>query len=389
MKDRYDVIVVGAGPGGSWAAKSAAESGASVLVLEKDREAGIPVRCAEGVSQKSLSDLVDIRDRWIAQEIRGGRLVAPDGTVVESMPDEIGYVLHRRLFDPDLTALAAEAGAEIWTKAYVWGLILEKGAISGVRVQHLGRNSDIRASIVIAADGVESRVGRWAGLETAVPFAEIASCAQMTLGGIDIDPQMVEFYFGQQVAPGGYLWVFPKGPKTANVGLGIAGRYGREKKAIHYLEEFVNKKFPNASRLVTVAGGVPMVPTLKTITADGLMLVGDAARQANPVTGGGIINAMIAGKIAGKVAAEAVQKGDVSAKKLSGYPKGWHKAEGKNNAMSYKIKQVIDKFSDDDLNRLARILLELDPRKRTAFAIFKAALRKHPRLILDATKIFI
>ena len=109
---------------------------------------------------------------------------------------------------------------------------------------------------------------------------------------------------------------------------------------------------------VTVAGGVPMVATLKTITADGLMLVGDAARQANPVTGGGIINAMIAGKIAGKVAAEAVQKGDVSAKKLSGYPKAWHKAEGNNNAMSYKIKQVIDRFSDDDLNRIARILLD-------------------------------
>ena len=131
MKDRYDVIVVGAGPGGSWAAKSAAESGASVLVLEKDREAGIPVRCAEGVSQKSLSDLVDIRDKWIAQEIRGGRLVAPDGTVVESMPDEIGYVLHRRLFDPDLTALAAEAGAEIWTKAYVWRMESNPGSAGG------------------------------------------------------------------------------------------------------------------------------------------------------------------------------------------------------------------------------------------------------------------
>ena len=86
---------------------------------------------------------------------------------------------------------------------------------------------------------------------------------------------------------------------------------------------------------------------------------------------------------------EAVRKGDVSVKKLAAYPKAWHKSEGNNNAMSYKIKQVIDRFSDDDLNRLARILLELDPSKRTPFAIFKAALRKHPRLILDAAKIFI
>ena len=389
MNDRYDVIVVGAGPGGSWAAKSAAESGASVRVLEKDREAGIPGRCAEGVSEEGLAMVVEIRDKWIAQVIRGGRLVAPDGTVVESMPDELGYVLHRRLFDPDLTELAAQAGAEILTKAYARGLIRENGTTSGVHIRHIGRDISVRASIVIAADGVESRVGRWAGLNTVVPYGEMASCAQMTLGGINIDPQMVEFYFGEHVAPGGYLWIFPKGPKSANVGLGIAGRYGREKKAIHYLEDFVNNKFPHASRLVTVAGGVPLVATLKTITADGLMLVGDAARQANPVTGGGIVNAMIAGKIAGKTAAEAIRKGDVSAKQLEAYPKAWRKAEGNNNAMSYKIRQVIDRFSDDDLNRLAHILLEFDPRKRTPFAIFKAALRKHPKLILDAAKIFI
>ena len=112
MKNQYDVIVVGGGPGGSWTAKYAAENGASVLLLEKDREIGVPVRCAEGVSEIGIKRLVEVKEEWIAQKISGARLIAPDGTAVNTSASGFGYILHRKLFDYDLAAMAAEAGAE-------------------------------------------------------------------------------------------------------------------------------------------------------------------------------------------------------------------------------------------------------------------------------------
>jgi len=217
MRESVDVAVVGGGPAGSWAARHAAAGGASVLLFEKDREIGLPARCAEGVSAASLNAQVQARPSWVAAEIRGARIVAPDGTVVDCCPGDTGYVLHRKVFDADLAAMAAEAGAEIVTKACVTGLLRENGAVSGVRVEHLGRAVEVRARGVIGADGVESRVGRWAGLDTRTPPDSIACCVQGTLGGLDPDPALAEFHFGSAVAPGGYAWVFPKGNRTANV----------------------------------------------------------------------------------------------------------------------------------------------------------------------------
>jgi digeranylgeranylglycerophospholipid reductase len=388
MRERYDIIVVGGGPAGSWTAKHAAEGGASVLLLEKDREIGMPVRCAEGVSEIALNSLVEVKDRWIAQVIKGARLFAPDGTAVEPDVGGYGFILYRKLFDADLAAMAAEAGAEIMTKAYVYGLMIERGTIAGVKVRHLAKDYEIRSAIVIGADGVESRVGRFAGIDTRTPPENMDACVQMMLTGIDIDPEFLEIHFGERIAPEGYLWVFPKGPKTANVGLGISGNFSKEKKAIAYLDKFVTRRFPDASVLTLVAGGVPTLPTLKTIVKDRLMLVGDAAHQANPLSGGGISNALIAGRIAGRVAAEAVRAGDASAERLSEYPRDWHKAEGKNNERAYRIKKVVTKLSDADLNKIAKILVDIPPAKRTLFRIMETALVRHPKLILEAAKIF-
>ncbi|MBN2030741.1 NAD(P)/FAD-dependent oxidoreductase [bacterium] len=388
MKNRYDIIVVGGGPAGSWAAKHASEKGASVLLLEKDREIGTPVRCAEGVSELGLRRCVDIQDHWIAQIIKRVRLIAPDETMIEVDSGESGFILHRKLFDYDLAAMAAKAGTDVLTKAYVYDLVIENGFVKGVKVDHLNQIYTISSSIVIGADGVESRVGRWAGMKTHTSPLEMDTCVQMTMTDVDIDSDVAEFYFGRDIAPGGYLWIFPKGERTANVGLGISGIYPKTKKPLAYLQDFVNRKFPNGSILTLVAGGVPTVPTLKEIVRDGLMLVGDAAHQANPLSGGGILNGMIAGKMAGEVAGDAIRTGNVSAKKLSAYPKAWHKAEGKSNERCYQIKKFVVGISDDELNRIAHTLLKIPTEERTILRILKTALIKHPKLILEAIKVF-
>jgi len=390
MRRLYDCVVVGGGPGGAWAAKHVAESGATVLLLEKDREVGIPVRCAEAVGAAGLKAVVEPRSRWISNSIKGVVLVSPDGqeVVVESA-EEQGYMLDRKIFDYELVQMAAAKGVEVLTKAYVHNVVKPDGQVQGVRFTHLGDSHEISAKIVIGADGVESRVGRWGGLRTNIKMRDMESCLQMTLTNINVDPNYIHFYFGKRVAPGGYLWVFPKNSNTANVGLGVSGEFSQHKAARRFLQEFVQKKFPSAAVMYTVAGGVPCAVTLKKIVADGLMLVGDAAHQVNPMSGGGITTAMLAGKIAGRVAGEAICSGDLSEIKLSEYPKEWHKLQGKTHERFHKIKQAVYKLTDEDLNKTAASILKMAPEQRTIGGVFRAALLKHPSLLLDLVKVFV
>jgi digeranylgeranylglycerophospholipid reductase len=207
------------------------------------------------------------------------------------------------------------------------------------------------------------------------------------LSGVEIDDGILDFYFGEQVAPGGYLWVFPKGKDAANVGLGVSVESAKKKAAIKYLEEFTEKKFPNAAILTRIAGGVPCAKTCNEIVKNNVMLVGDAAHQVNPLTGGGIITGMIGGMIAGQVAAEAIRKNDL--KHLTEYEKRWHKRLGWRHEVFYNIKEAISRFSDETLNKLCKNGSKLPEEKRTVGGIFRTALWNQPSMLLDVARVFV
>ncbi|MBN2355054.1 NAD(P)/FAD-dependent oxidoreductase [candidate division KSB1 bacterium] len=388
MKPEYDIIIVGAGPAGSTAARMAALGGASVLLLEKDREIGIPVRCAEGVGQFGLSALIDIKPHWIAKKISGAMLHAPSGAQVPLHTEQIGYVLNRKIFDFELAQMAALAGVDIETRAFVCNLLHDAHGVAGVIVNRMGDKQTIRCKIVIGADGVESRVGRWAGLDTTTPMRDMETCAQVTIGNYNGEANTCHFYFSQRSFPGGYGWVFPKGQGMANIGLGISGKYAHLRAPCELLEDFLRQHYPHAAILTRVAGGVPCALPVSAMVANGLMIVGDAAHQVNPLTGGGIVSSMAAAQMAGRIAAEAIAKRDVSAKALSAYEKEWRRQEGKKMAMYYRLKQFVFDLDDDAFNHIANTVLKLEPKKRTMVNIFKAALLKKPSLMLDVVKLF-
>ncbi len=384
MTEHWDVIVVGAGPAGSTLARYAAKGGVSVLVLEKDRDVGIPVRCGEAVSNRSLGKVVDIDPRWIAATIRHFRLVSPSGHMVEPDLGGYGYVLERRIFDYDLARLASEAGAEVRTKCYVDGLIAGEKGWAGVTYEWKGEARKAFGRIIVGADGVESRVGKWAGIDTTTHLRDMETCAQMTLTNIDLEDDVCEFYFGNDVAPMGYLWVFPKGRGVANVGVGISGMASKKRHAIRYLEDFVAKRFPNASALTTIAGGVPCAETLDTLVKDNVVLVGDAAHQVNPMSGGGITSGMIGGMIAGEAIADALAQDDLSL--LQRYPRRWDKEVGGKHRTYHRMKSAVYKFPDETLDDIAVNLLKLKPEKRTIWRVFGVALRQQPALVWEMLK---
>ena len=386
LKEEFDIVVVGAGPAGNVAARAAAERGVSVLVLEKDRDVGYPVRCGEAISKAGIEEFIELDQKFISAEINKFSLISPDGTEVVVPLEEKGYVLERRIFDYELAKKASQAGATYLTKAYVNGLLIENGKVGGVKYEYMGEQKEVKAKVVISADGVESRVGRWAGLKTYIDFRDMECCTQVTVSNVNIDPNTLYFYFGQNFAPQGYLWVFPKSGNSANIGLGVSGIIGRKRSALSFLQEFLNNYFPGSSILTSIAGGVPSCTTLEKISAPGIILVGDAARQVNPLSGGGIASGMIGGSIGGKIAAEAVKNFDLE--HLQNYDKAWNSRLGKRHEIFDRIKSGIYNFTDEKFNSIAHSVAKVPFEKRSLGNIFKTALLNNPSLLVDIAKVF-
>ena len=391
MKDRYDVIVVGAGPGGSITAKTCAEGGLDVLMIEKRQEIGDPVRCAEGVGTYALKKHIAPDKRWIAAEVKGSRIIAPDGTQIlmssDSAMKDVGYTLERKVFDRVLAQNAAMAGAEVRVKTRATGLLKNNGQVSGIKAMYMGETKDIKADIVIGADGVESKVGRWAGIDTSLKPHDIETCAQFLISNID-PGEYSEFYIGEKYSAGGYVWIFPKGGYTANVGIGILGSKSGKIRALSLLHDFIETHIPHGKILEMVVGGVPVSGPIERTIADGLMLVGDAARQSDPLTGGGITNAMDAGQIAGEVCIKAKEKGDYSVKTLMEYENRWRATIGKEISRSLKVKNLLIKLTDEQFNQLAHSLDGIDASTMELPKMLAVLSRKNPKLLWELRSLY-
>jgi digeranylgeranylglycerophospholipid reductase len=387
-----DVLVVGAGPAGAvaaWQAKQAAP-GLDVVLLERDRAVGSPVRCAEGVGDAGLREFAnpDGAD-WAARKITKVIFQAPDDTEVLVAERGVGWVLDRTRFDAHLAAEAAAAGAHVLVGAEATGMSRNGGAGWHVRVKERGQDTVYRARVVIGADGVETMVGRWAGLDTRVPSRDMESCAQYVLQGIECDPDAIYLQFSEAIAPGGYAWIFPKAVGVANVGLGLVALKTDGRNARQYLDAWVDRRFPAAARTGYTVGGVIVHTTIKKTCADGLMIAGDAAHMINPLSGGGITNAMKAGRLAGQTAAAAICAGDTRERRLAAYHHAWMELLGEDHLKYYRIKQALESVDDEFFNKLARTVNKIPREKRSIGRIFAHALVRHPQLIPVAARFFV
>ncbi|MBT3233599.1 MAG: NAD(P)/FAD-dependent oxidoreductase [Calditrichaeota bacterium] len=389
MNRDYDVIVVGGGPAGAMAAHIAAEDGAKTLLLERDSHIGLPVRCGEGVSIGNIRQLVEVDDRLIAHEMNSAVIYAPDDTAVEIPLASSAVVLERALFDRYLAELAASSGADIQTRSDVTGLTENNGCINGITYNRFGREMSLKCGVVIGADGVESRVGKWAGLKTKIKSFDMESAYQMVLSGIDINHRNFHFYVGNEIAPGGYIWVFPKGETTANVGIGVKSSMCSPGDAYKKLIEFIEKHFGKPVVVGESAGGVPCGPPLKEPLTDGLILVGDAARHCNPLSGGGICSGMISGKEAGSVAAMAVSKGDVSKRCLGAFNKRIEKKIVRSHKRAYRLSLAVNKLDDSVFLKTAHEMIKIPVEDRNLRNVFLKALISSPSLVVDIVKMFV
>ncbi len=316
INKRYDLIVVGAGPAGSCAAAEAAKKGVEVLLLERKTIPGSPVQCAEYVPQQ-IKHYVNVRSEMITQKT--GRMLTYINDELCSALHAPGYMLDRKMFDLQLAEEAVNAGAELWTGARALECINDD-----IKVAVRGETKEIQCRCIIGADGPRSTVGAWMNSRNEYFMPAVQWTLPLTK-----DKSDTEIYFSPEYI-GGYAWMFPKG-KFANVGVGVSMEAGDRLTELH--SRFVSKMIAegvvkNEKPIFKTGGIAPVGGPLPKLVHENILLAGDAAGQTHPVSAGGIMNAVVCGRLAGKAAAEALKKNDISL--LSNYELAWRKILGRH-----------------------------------------------------------
>jgi len=329
-----DILVVGAGPAGGAAAMTAAGLGARVLVAERREVIGIPVRCAEYIPRALLGEL-PFRDRtFVVQPVRAMRTLLPGGSARENRAP--GLVIQRDLFDQRLAEEARDRGAEILTGCRA--VAFENGEVV---LKTLGRGMDrVRPAVIIGADGPHSTVGKWMGLRP-----------RRLIPGLQVRVPLVRPMDHTEVAFhssifGAYGWVFPRGDE-ANVGIALAGGDFSQGALRAALDGFVGRM----ARETTVRpaprkpmfGWIPAAPLARVVQGN-MMLAGDAAGHTHPITGAGIGHAIVAGRLAGKWAVEALRTGDLSV--LQGYKSDLDEEMGEALRHAELRRQMLERHWD-------------------------------------------
>jgi digeranylgeranylglycerophospholipid reductase len=361
IKTEYDVIVVGAGLAGAMAAYKAAKEGASVLMVERHPEIGSPVRCAEGISEK-VNEFLDIEKEcpWcVSQKIKGAALVSPNGTEVFLWRK--GYVLNKPLFNDFLVRAAKEEGAKVLLNTKAVGLEMKADA-NCLKVRESNKERVFSAKVIIGAGGIKSSVARMAGLRKGkINLEDIAVCYQELLQQSKSENSDTAYlFFGNEFAPHGYGWRFPKGNGLMNCGIGISGQVIKDTKIPvgQYYSRFYGKIFPAPTEIeilkkehAQISVGLP----LERRTANRIIIAGEEAGFVDPFLGAGNYFAMKTGKVAGKVAAEAVNNNDTSRNGLLAFEEETSEIVDIVKNL-YNAREVIQGLTDEELDNIAEIM---------------------------------
>lgn len=337
-EERCDILVIGAGPAGSCAARTSARTGVKVLLIDRKKVIGVPVRCAEFIPRQLLSELDGKRD-FIVQPVKTMKSFLPDNNIVETPAP--GLMINRDILDQELAQKAKEAGAVIWTKTSA--LEYDNGCVMAVKESEQIR---IKACVIIGADGPHTRVGTWIGSTNKNLIPALQARVVLTEATESTEVYLDRHFFG------GYAWLFPKGD-VANVGLGIkrGGSPDNIRKSLYcFLQKLKEQNRITGEVAGNNAGWIPAEAPRKIVKGN-IMLVGDAAGHTHPITGAGVSQAVIIGKMAGKWAAEAVKKGDANV--LKGYEEEWMDLYGETQERAYKRRDLMEN-SWDNLDKIIK-----------------------------------
>ena len=362
--EKYDAIVVGAGTAGCLAAKTIAEKGLKVCLIEKKptEEIGEKV-CGDALGEHHLKflGLEKPTGGELEAKIDGIKIYSPDENTIFTIADKdfIGYLLNRRLFGQWILKKATDEGAILQDNMNFRSPIVEKNAVVGISAKNMktGKVTEMRSKVVVDATGyfgmVRKQLPVEMGIDREIANQDVEACYReiRQLKQETENTRYCEIYLNQKASPGGYIWIFPKGGARVNVGLGICmrGNYPNPKEQL-YNTAFKKPIFDDSLVLTAGSWFDPVRRPLDNMVSNGIMLVGDAASLVNPIHGGGIGPSMLSGYFAGQQIVEALNKGEPTKEALWGYNKRYIDTYGKKQGTLDIFKMFLLSCSDEDLN---------------------------------------
>ncbi|UCG09963.1 MAG: NAD(P)/FAD-dependent oxidoreductase [Dehalococcoidia bacterium] len=342
----YDVIIVGAGPVGSYIASQLAEKGHSLAVVEQKAALGEKICCAGIISPRCV-DSFALGEDIILRRANSAKLFSPSGRLLRVWrPETQACIIDRAGLDASLAKQAQGRGVDYWLGSLVSSISIGD---DGVRVEAVGQGErlDFKARAVVIATGFGSSLTQQLGLGKA---------GDSVMGGqveVMSGVEEVEVYFGREVAPGFFGWLVPTSPDKALVGL-LSRR-----RPEFYLPKLLSSL--EAEGKIASAGtkpsyrGILLKPLAKTY-GDRLLVVGGAAGQVKPTTGGGIYYGLLCADIAVAILHQALGRGDLSARSLAGYERGWRRRLGRELRMGYWARKLYEHMSDAQIDRAFDII---------------------------------
>jgi digeranylgeranylglycerophospholipid reductase len=362
-----EVVIIGGGPVGSYAALNLAKAGINATVFEEHPEIGYPSHCAGHLSIRSLTSmgLFPLPEGIVENTFGTANFYSAIGTkfsIYLSRP--VTAALNRARFDRYLAKQAEEAGARFVLDSRVQSLVIRNGFVEGVNVQgKSGKQWMVPSNITVDAEGVSSRLLRQAGLKALKPQGIVYSVEAEVENVFDVEQDAVEVYLGNSYASGFYGWLIPRKDGTAKVGL--ATNKGNPKDCLQALRT----KHPAASKQLSKAKiiqanyhTITLGGPIEKACTNGFLAVGDCASQVKPTTGGGVIFGLTCAKIVAQSVSEAIHRGDFSDYSLQAYQKRCSDLLGFDFSVMLRLRRFLNSFSDEKVDEILRVcgMLGLD-----------------------------
>lgn len=348
-KALYDILVIGAGPVGSYTAQRLASNGYKVAVFEEHERIGEPMQCT-GIIGVECFRRFQLPTDTVLREANSAKLFSPSGKVIRLHSDRPqAYIVDRTAFDRQLADTAKSHGAEYFTssRATKVDVLSDRVRISTEKDETF----DCRAAVI--AGGFYSKLPQTLGLCRVKDFITGAQAEVEIKDGSGLDE--IEIYFDQSFAPGFFAWLVPTAPQQALAGL-FASKSPRK-----HLRDFLTmllEKGRIASTDVNIMhGGIPLKPLRKTY-CDRVVVIGDAAGQVKPTTGGGMFYGLLCADIAADTLIKALSSNDLSAKSLSRYQREWHQSIGRELRNGYIARHTYKKLSNRRIEQLFELALK-------------------------------
>ena len=357
----FDIVVVGAGPAGSSAAHEAARNGSSVALLEKESVV------AETVRTSGVTWIKDAQSFGIPEDcynpIKNYSFCSPSNTVTISDDVAKAAVLDVRKTYRHLAKQAQESGAKLFVDTNVTDVITdEQKKPIGVIAKSADKEIKFNAKVIIDCSGFQSVVGNMLGLVT--QWERFGAGAEYEVRAENVDDKTWWLMVGQKYSPAGYAWIFPVGGDIVRIGVGIGKPESNVDPTERLNELMENKEGPikdlgEITKIEFHYGLIPNDGLSRKTVYDNLILVGDSAGQANPLVLEGIRYAIRFGRVAGKVASDAIKNDDTSENALRPYETDWKKAiESKINSAS-KVQNRWIGLSDEQWEKELDVISEL------------------------------